>query len=123
MEVTHPLKTRAAGKDYLHEASGIITVKVHDEEAFIWWEVEVLQTGLHELERGRLGSFGFSHLALIYRQQDLGIQSIVDGHEGITLAQTSPHGFHWIDRAIGTVIFAHLIQVLLETRNLTQALT
>jgi hypothetical protein len=43
---------------YLDEAIGAVTVQIGDEEAVLLRELELLHTGLQELERGSFGSVG-----------------------------------------------------------------
>ena len=104
---------------YLDETSRVITVKIHDQETLIGRKVEILQTCLHKLEGSCLGSLGFRHSTLIDDETSLGIERIVDGHEGIAFSQTSPHGLHGIDGSIRRIILSHLLEMLLEARHLS----
>lgn len=113
---------RGNGRTDLNKPGGIVPVQIHDQKTFVGWKLKILQTGLHELEGGRLCALRLRNLRLVDFERNLRAQGIVDRHQRISLSQASPHRRDRVDGIIGIVILFHLLQMAFESGHFTQAL-
>ena len=82
--------TKREKNAYLDEASRVISVQIGDNEALLGGKLELGETGLQELEGGRLRSLLLCDLVLINLEAGAGIEGVVDGHEWVATAEGAP---------------------------------
>lgn len=99
--------TRCAGPakaTYLDKAGRVVAVKVTDDETLFRGELELVDACRQEFVGRGLLALLFRHLVLVDLEAHVGIEGIVDGHQGITLAECPPQQCDRVGVLVGRLL-------------------